>query len=72
MFWLIDRSDNFYTGGKTMKFRLTILLIALGMILPGLLPAAEIVTEEDIMKKVVVEENFIKLSSIIFKNLNHS
>jgi len=45
-----------------MKFRLTILLIALGMILPGLLPAAEIVTEEDIMKKVVVEENFIKLA----------
>jgi OOP family OmpA-OmpF porin len=36
--------------------------MVLGMILPGLLPAAEIVTEEDIQKKVVVEDNFIKLA----------
>jgi OOP family OmpA-OmpF porin len=32
------------------------------MILPGLLPAAEIVTQEDITKKVVTEDNFIKLA----------
>jgi len=45
-----------------MKLKLTVLLMVLGMILPGLLPAAEIVTEEDIIKRVVVEENFIKLA----------
>ncbi len=45
-----------------MKLKLTLLLMVLGMILPGLLPAAEIITEEDIVKKVVVEENFIKLA----------
>lgn len=45
-----------------MKLKLIVLLMVLGLVLPGLLPAAEIVTEEDIMKKVVVEENFIKLA----------
>jgi len=45
-----------------MKLKLTVLLMVLGMILPGLLPAAEIITEEDIVKKVVVEEHFIKLA----------
>lgn len=45
-----------------MKLKLTVLLMVLAMILPGLLPAAEIITEEDISKKVVVEENFIKLA----------
>ena len=43
-----------------MKLKLTVLLMAVGMILPGFLPAAEIITEEDMIKKVVVEENFIK------------
>jgi OOP family OmpA-OmpF porin len=37
-------------------------MMVLGLILPGLLPAAEIITEEDLVKKVVVEENFIKLA----------
>ena len=45
-----------------MKFKFAVLLMVMGMILPGLLPAAEIVTEEDIIKKVVIEENFIKLA----------
>ena len=45
-----------------MKLKLTVLLMAVGMILPGLLPAAEIITEEDITQKVVIEENFIKLA----------
>jgi OOP family OmpA-OmpF porin len=45
-----------------MKFKLTVFFMALGLILPGLLPAAEILTEEDFVKKVVVEENFIKLA----------
>jgi OOP family OmpA-OmpF porin len=48
-----------------MKLKLTVLLMAVGMILPGLLPAAEIITEEDITKKVVIEENFIKLADNI-------
>jgi OOP family OmpA-OmpF porin len=43
-----------------MKLKLAVLLMALGMILPGLLPAAEILIEEDFIKRVVVEENFIK------------
>jgi hypothetical protein len=43
-----------------MKLKFTVVLMALGMILPGLLPAAEILTEEDFVEKVVVEEDFIK------------
>ena len=43
-----------------MKLKLTVFLMVLGMVLPGLLPAAEIITEEDIIQKVVVEEDFIK------------
>ena len=43
-----------------MKVKLTVFLMVLGMVLPGLLPAAEVLTEEDFVKKVVVEENFIK------------
>ena len=43
-----------------MKFKLTVFLMVVGMVLPGLLPAAEILTEEDFIKKVVVEEDFIK------------
>ena len=38
-----------------MKFKLTVFLMVLGMVLPGLLPAAEVLTEEDFIKKVVVE-----------------
>jgi OOP family OmpA-OmpF porin len=48
-----------------MKLKLTVFLIVMGMVLPGVLPAAEIVTEEDIIKKVVIEENFIKLADNI-------
>ena len=43
-----------------MKLKLTVFLMVLGLVLPGLLPAAEIITEEDIIKKVVVEEDFVK------------
>ena len=43
-----------------MKIKLTVFLMVLGMVLPGLLPAAEILTEEDFVKKVVVEDNFVK------------
>ena len=45
-----------------MKLKLAVFLMVLGMISPGLLPAAEILTEEDFDKKVVVEEDFIKLA----------
>lgn len=37
--------------------------MVLGMILPGLLPAAEILTTEDFIQKMVVEENFIKTAN---------
>ena len=43
-----------------MKLELTVLLMAVGLVLPGFLTAAEIITEEDIVKKVVVEEDFVK------------
>jgi OOP family OmpA-OmpF porin len=43
-----------------MKLKFTILLVVLGFILPGLLPAAEILTKEDFVKKVVTEDQFIK------------
>jgi OOP family OmpA-OmpF porin len=45
-----------------MKLKLSVLLLVAGMILPGLLPAAEIITQDDITQKVVVDENFIKLT----------
>jgi OOP family OmpA-OmpF porin len=48
-----------------MKLKLTVLLVVLGFILPGLLPAAEILTKEDFTKKVVTEENFIKTTDNI-------
>lgn len=51
---------QFSKGGKIMKLKFTVVLMALGMVLPGLLPAAEILTEEDFVEKVVVEEDFIK------------
>jgi len=50
----------FKKGGKAMKLKLTVFYIVLGMVLPGLLAAAEIITEEDLIKKVVVEANFVK------------
>ena len=45
-----------------MKLKLTVFAMVLGLILPGLLPAAEIITKEDMVNKVVVEEQFIKLA----------
>jgi len=56
-----------------MKLKLTVLLMVLGMMVPGLLPAAEIITEEDISKKVVIEENFVKLADnfiVLFDSSN--
>lgn len=47
--------------------------MVLAMILPGLLPAAEIITEEDMIKKVVVEEDFIQTANnflILFDSSN--
>jgi hypothetical protein len=45
-----------------MKIKLTVFLMVLGFVLPGLLPAAEIITEEDMIQRVVVEEDFIKMA----------
>jgi OOP family OmpA-OmpF porin len=47
--------------------------MALGMILPGLLPAAEILTQDDFTKKVVTEENFVKTADnflVLFDSSN--
>jgi hypothetical protein len=47
-----------------MNFKLTVLPMAIGIMLIGLfastLPAAEIITETDIVQKVVQKEDFIK------------
>jgi hypothetical protein len=51
-----------------MKFKLTVFLMVLGIVLPGLLPAAEILTEEDFIKRVVVEEDFIKTAGRQFSH----
>ena len=56
-----------------MKLRLTVLLMVAGMILPGVLTAAEIITEEDIVQKVVVEEQLVKTADnfiILFDSSN--
>ncbi|UCD82587.1 MAG: OmpA family protein [Desulfobacterales bacterium] len=56
-----------------MKLRLTIILMVMGMILPGLLPAAEILTQEDFVRKTVVEEDLIKTADnflILFDTSN--
>jgi OOP family OmpA-OmpF porin len=57
-----NKIKHFSKGEKTMKLKLTVILMVLGLILPGLLPAAEIITEDDMVKKVVVEEQFIQLA----------
>ena len=56
-----------------MKLKLTVLLMVVGMILPGLVSAAEILTQEDFVQKVVVEESFIKLADnflVLFDSSN--
>jgi OOP family OmpA-OmpF porin len=55
-------NKQIHKGGKKMKMKLTVFAMVLGLVLPGLLPAAEIVTKEDMVNKVVVEEQFIKLA----------
>ena len=56
-----------------MKLRLTVVLMVVGMIVPGVLSAAEIITEEDIIQKVVVEEQLVKTADnflILFDSSN--
>ncbi len=45
-----------------MKLKLTLTVMVLGLVLPGLLSAAEIITKEDFIQRVVIEENFVKLA----------
>ena len=45
-----------------MKIKLALLLMMMGMILPGLLPATEILTQADFTEKAVAEEHFVKLA----------
>ena len=56
-----------------MKLKLTVSLLVLGLILPGLLPAAEILTRDDFVKKVVKEDNLVKAADnfiILFDSSN--
>ncbi|MEJ2165151.1 MAG: OmpA family protein [Desulfobacterales bacterium] len=56
-----------------MKLRLTILMMVMGMILPGLLSAAEVLTQDDFVKKVVKEENLVKTADnflVLFDSSN--
>lgn len=56
-----------------MKLKITILLMVLGMILPGLLPAAEVLTQDDFVKNVVKEENLVKTADnfmVLFDSSN--
>jgi OOP family OmpA-OmpF porin len=56
-----------------MKLRLTILIMVMGMILPGLVTAAEVLTQDDFVKKVVTENNFVKTADnflILFDSSN--
>ena len=45
-----------------MKLKLTLFLIVMGMILPGLLPATEVLTQADFTERAIAEEHFIKLA----------
>ncbi len=45
-----------------MKIKLTLFLMVMGMILPGLLPATEILTQADFTERAIAEEHFVKLA----------
>ena len=45
-----------------MKLKLTLLLILIGLILPGLVPATEILTQADFTERAIAEEHFVKLA----------
>jgi OOP family OmpA-OmpF porin len=56
-----------------MKLKLTILFVIMGMILPGLLAAAEVLTRDDFVNKVVTEKNLVKTADnfiILFDSSN--
>jgi OOP family OmpA-OmpF porin len=56
-----------------MRLKLTVLLMVVGMILPGLLSAAEVLTKEDFVKNVVTEESFVKTADnfiVLFDSSN--
>jgi len=47
MYQAVSPNNRLRKGGKVMKTKLIVLFMVVGMALPGLLPAAEILTEED-------------------------
>ena len=56
-----------------MKLRLTVLLLILGLILPGLVTAAEVLTKDDFVNKVVTENNLVKTADnfiVLFDSSN--
>ena len=58
----------------TMKLKLIALLMVVGMSVPARLPAAEILTQDDFVKKVVKEDNLVKTADnlIILFDTSHS
>jgi OOP family OmpA-OmpF porin len=59
-------SKQLIKGGKIMKCTLTVLIMILGMIVPGFMvtdaSAAEIITEEDMIQNIIREEQLIRLA----------
>jgi OOP family OmpA-OmpF porin len=59
-------SKHLTKGGKIMKCTLTVLIIILGMIVPGFMvtdaSAAEIITEEDMIQNIITEEQLVRLA----------
>lgn len=57
-----------------MKLKLIALLMVVGMSVPARLPAAEILTQDDFVKKVVKEDNLVKTADnlIILFDTSHS
>jgi len=56
-----------------MKLKLTIFLMVMGIFLPGLVTAAEILTQDDFVNKVVTEKNLVKTADnfiVLFDSSN--
>lgn len=60
------RANCFNEDREFMKFKVAIFLLIVVMVLPVASQAAEILTEEDFVKKVVVEDNFVKTADNFF------
>jgi OOP family OmpA-OmpF porin len=60
------RENCFNKDRGLMKFKVAIFLLVVAMVLPVASQAAEVLTKEDFVKKVVVEDNFVKTADNFF------